>query len=404
MRSRERMLAAINHEEPDRVPFYCWCFGFRPPQYLRWNRNNREVTHWYTMRLEHIHTLPQPWALKDDFRRVEKWLSIGLDDVLDVSVPWGIHPDVKVRGFKEKGSRVTEYETPKGKLKHIMRIPDGDQIEGWIIPPEEPRLFEDFNLPLDLEQPVSSPEDIPKLRYLLCGLSPVQIEEYKDRVKKVSKFAEEKGVMVQAWSAFGMDAVVWMCGMEGAIYLSQDHPDAFEELLEIVYSFDRQRVEAAIEAGGVDVIVERGWYSSTDFWSPEHFRKFTLPYLKRISQMVHQAELLFGYVIDKGVMTLMEEILEAGVDLLYFIDPVQDSVDLSELKSQLKGRLAVVGGLNSSVTLGSGSPEEIRSAVREAIEVLSPKGGFILSPVDALYPDTPWKNLKLAIDTWKETC
>jgi len=37
------------------------------------------------MRLDHIHTLPQPWDVSQDFKRVEAWLSLGIDDVLDVS-------------------------------------------------------------------------------------------------------------------------------------------------------------------------------------------------------------------------------------------------------------------------------------------------------------------------------
>ncbi|MCJ7752614.1 MAG: uroporphyrinogen decarboxylase family protein, partial [Armatimonadetes bacterium] len=81
MTSKERMLAAIRREEPDHVPLYSWVFGFAPPQRLRWERNGREVSHWYTGRMEHIHTLPEPWELADEFRRVEAWLSLGVDDV-----------------------------------------------------------------------------------------------------------------------------------------------------------------------------------------------------------------------------------------------------------------------------------------------------------------------------------
>ncbi|MFN2132572.1 MAG: hypothetical protein ACK2VD_18750, partial [Anaerolineae bacterium] len=95
MRSKERILAAWEGRAADHVPLTTWCFGFPAPERLRWERDGREVTHWYSMRMEHIHTLSQPWSLEDDFRRVLAWHSIGVDDVLDVSVPWSVDPEVR---------------------------------------------------------------------------------------------------------------------------------------------------------------------------------------------------------------------------------------------------------------------------------------------------------------------
>jgi len=73
MTSKERMITAIKGEEPDRVPLYCWVFGFTAPEHLRWREEGREVLYWYTMRLEHIHTLPEPW----DLSRISKGSSVG---------------------------------------------------------------------------------------------------------------------------------------------------------------------------------------------------------------------------------------------------------------------------------------------------------------------------------------
>src|SRR5512140_369176 len=88
MNSKERLLAAINGQPADHVPLTTWCFGFPAPKQLRWETNGRPVPYWYSKRLEHIHTLPQPWELEDEFKRAEAWLSLGIDDVLEVSVPW----------------------------------------------------------------------------------------------------------------------------------------------------------------------------------------------------------------------------------------------------------------------------------------------------------------------------
>jgi uroporphyrinogen-III decarboxylase len=79
-------------------------------------------------------------------------------------------------------------------------------------------------------------------------------------------------------------------------------------------------------------------------------------------------------------------------------------VDLGALRERLRGRFAVAGGINSSVTLGKGDAREIRTTVRSAVQTMGQGGGFILAPVDALFPDTPWESVKTLIDAWHEVC
>ena len=95
------------------------------------NKNGRDVPFWYTMRLEHIHTLPEPWTVQDDFQRVLRWFSLGLDDVLEVSPPWSAHPDVTFRDWQEPPTPSEpywwpgrEYQTPAGVLLHKVRRTD----------------------------------------------------------------------------------------------------------------------------------------------------------------------------------------------------------------------------------------------------------------------------------------
>jgi hypothetical protein len=409
MDSRTRLLTTIAGEEPDHVPLYCWVFGFKAPKELRWTEKGCEVTHWYTMRLEHIHTLPQKWDIQQDFLRVDRWLSLGLDDVLDVSVPWSVHPDVTIREWKQPPSAqkpntilCREYDTPAGVLRHLIRQTEEYQGEGWVIQPDHPELFEDFNIPRGVEHAVSSPSDLPKLRYLLCDATSAQLASFRERMAQVKKFADERKVLVQGWSAFGMDGIVWLCGLEGAVMAAMENPAFFQELVDTMYDFDKRRTEIMLDVGGVDMVVQRGWYSSTPFWSPALFRRFVLPHLKDLATMAHQAGALFAYVMTTGLMSMLDELKEADIDLLYFVDPVQDNIDLKVFKQRLEGKFAIAGGINSGVTLGCGTPDEIREAVYSAVHDLAEGGGFILSPVDALFPDTTWDNVKIMIEAWRK--
>ena len=409
MNSRERLLAAINCQEPDHVPLLCWCFGFTAPKHLRWVQDGREVEHWYTMRLEHIHTLPEPWDVEQDFRRVKVWLSLGLDDVLEVSAPWGMHPEVTFRDWIEPPTAgepypllCREYRTPAGPLRHIVRRTGEGTAPGWVVQPGTLPLIEDYNIPRGVKHAVVDEGDLAKIRYLLQGPDEKQRAAYRERMALVSRFAAEQGVLVQGWSAFGMDGVIWLTGVERAIFAAMTEPEFFQELVDAVWAWDRARTEVMLDVGGVDMVVQRGWYSSIEFWSPRLFRQFVLPHLKDLAALTHQAGIKFAYTMTMGVLPLANELLQAGIDLLYYVDPVQDRADMVEVKRAIAGRMAIAGGINSGVTLASGSPDEIRQAVRAAVAALAPGGGFILAPVDALFPDTPWASVEAMIEAWKQ--
>ncbi|MDD5483697.1 MAG: uroporphyrinogen decarboxylase family protein [Kiritimatiellae bacterium] len=409
MTSRERMLAAISGQKPDHVPLYAWVFGFKAPEHLTWERDGHKRTFWYTGRLEHLHRLPQAWNIEDDFKRAETWLSLGLDDVLDVSVPWNsdarvtfadsLHP--AHQDGREYPVMTREYQTPDGPLRHSVQKTNEEEKPGWVIQPDCVPLIEDFNIPRAVKHLVAAPEDAAKIKWLFQGPDKSQQAWFEERMRKAAGFAGERGVMAQAWSAFGMDAAVWFAGAEGAIMLCMEHPDAFAELLGAIHAADKARTALALQYP-VDMVCQRGWYSSTDFWSPSIFKKYLKPHIAELAGMAHKAGKKFGYVMTTGVMTLGVELMDAGVDLLYYVDPVQDHADLAKAKEMFGGKMAVAGGVNSGVTLATGTPAQVRAEVKTALDIFGKDGGFVLSPVDALFPDTPWNNVETMIAAWKQ--
>jgi uroporphyrinogen-III decarboxylase len=409
MTSKERMLAAIRHEKPDHVPLYCWTFGYTSPERLRWQREGQEVAHWFSGRLEHLHTLPEPWSVADDLHRVDAWLSEGIDDVLDISIPWAtsdkahwadstLPPSAATDGYQVL---VREYETPDGPLKHAVKWLEEDPQSGWVVQPKHVPLIEDYNVARATQHLISQPEDVHKIAWLYQAPGAREIDWVRDRMGRLLPFAQDRGVLLQAWSAFGADATVWFAGAEGAVMLCMEHPEVFEQLLDIIQAVDMARTELAL-AAGVDMVVQRGWYSSTDFWSPRLFREHFQPRIAELASLAHSHGKLFGYVMTTGVTTLGEELARAGVDLLYYVDPVQDHVNLVDAAARFKGSMAVAGGVNASVTLARGSAEETRAAVSHALDAFGREGGFILSPVDALFPDTPSSNVDAMVQCWRD--
>ena len=407
MKFRERVLAAWNGSGYDHPPFTTWCFGFNAPEGSRWRRNGRTVERWFSLRMEHIRTLPQAWTLEDDFQRVLAWQALGIDDVLDVSVPWGMDPRVSwTDSVAEAGASdpcpvmVREYSTPSGSLRHAVRKTGEDPGKGWVVQPDHVPLFEDYNIPRAVEHLLSRPEQVPAAAHLYRGLDASQLDWLARRLEQVGAFARRHGVAVQAWSAFGMDAVVWFMGVEAAVFMAVDHPGAFGALFKGITEADHARTEAAARRPEVDMIVERGWYSSTDFWSPALLDRFLFPHIAQLAALAHRHGKKFAYVMTTGVEALGTRLVDAGVDVLYFIDPVQDTLTVARARELLGGRLTLLGGVNS--TTSGGAPNGIRDQVRRAMEALADTGRFVLHPMDALHPDTAPEGLETAIQAWKE--
>ena len=148
------------------------------------------------------------------------------------------------------------------------------------------------------------------------------------------------------------------------------------------------------------MIVQRGWYSSTDFWSPRLFEEHVYSRVAELAAIAHSHGKLFGYVMTTGVEILGPRLADAGVDALYFIGPVQDAVSLERARDLLSGKMTLVGGINAT-SLVAGDVRGIEGEVKRAMEILGPTGRFILHPVDALFPDTRWENVDAMLRAWK---
>jgi uroporphyrinogen-III decarboxylase len=155
-------------------------------------------------------------------------------------------------------------------------------------------------------------------------------------------------------------------------------------------------------AGGVDLYIRRAWYEGCDFVSPSFYREAILPRLKSEADLVHQYGTRFGYICSSGTRPMLDFYLQAGIDVLIGIDPVQGTyTDMPLMKQKLGGRICLWGGVSGAVTVEMGTEAEVRAAVRQAIQTLGPEG-FVLSPVDNITVDAPrtWHNIDHLIDEW----
>ena len=392
MSSRERMLATIEHQETDYLPCSFMIFAA----------------------LRH--------TCGDQFEFVRRQVAMGLDTFVGLPVreakrdratseqgdlhglPVRFPGNVQVHDWREDKPGEPypilhrEYSTPAGNLSTSV-IRTDDWVHGDRVP-----LFDDFVVPRATRRLVNGPEDLPALRYLLASPTADEIREFRENARLAKGLARELDLMTLGeWSAL-FDTACWLCGMQDLVIAALERPDYLHELLDVIGEWNRVRGDVILDEG-VDVFVRCVWYETCDFLSPSLYRSFILPDLRAEAERCHAAGAKLAVISTSSFTPLLDLYAEAGVDVLIGADPVQDArADLPLTKHKLAARVAIWGGVNGFVTVETGSPADVRQAVRHAVETLGPGGGFILSPVDNVVDGSPttWANVEAFIDEWRE--
>ncbi len=386
MTSRQRLLAAMDHQSVDHTPLLLRFWSLGGPE----------------------DNIPFNW--RDEVQRVQATLALGLDDTLLLQPPLGYTEEYHPEGLPGVSSRVERL--PPGaaegqpRLRKVFRSPAGElattvrQTNDWPHG-EDVHLFDDYNLSRLVEPLVKSQADLPRLRGLLANPAPEQVDEWRLHAAQLKAEAGRLGVVLDGgWCALG-DAAMWLCGMERILYGQMDDPDFIAGLLDVLLEWELGRIDLLL-AAGVDEVVHMAWYESTDFWTPRAYRRLLRPRLEQIIRRVHARGARFRYIMTKSWKPYREDFLEMGIDCLTGVDPVQDQLDLQEVKRQVGGQVCLMGGLNSAVMLDQWDEPRIRQAVQQALEIMAPGSGFILYPVDAIFNNQPWEKVLYTIQCWKE--
>jgi uroporphyrinogen decarboxylase len=129
-----------------------------------------------------------------------------------------------------------------------------------------------------------------------------------------------------------------------------------------------------------------GW-SASPYMSPADFRKLIKPHYKDlIGQIKGRYPHIKFYLHSHGqIMDLVPDLIECGVDVLNPILPL-DNMDPVRLKREFGDALCFHGGIDVEHVLPFGTVDEVREHVRRAIDILAPGGGYwfkaqVISPV-----------------------
>jgi uroporphyrinogen decarboxylase len=137
-----------------------------------------------------------------------------------------------------------------------------------------------------------------------------------------------------------------------------------------------------------DLATQRG-----PLMSPQTYRTLLKPIYKQYFDFVKsKTEAKIFYHSCGNVVEFIDDLVEIGVDI---INPVQVSAmgDTAALKARFGDRVVFWGAIDTQRVLPHGSVEEVEAQVRRRIHDLGPGGGFVVGPVHNIQPDVPPQNI-----------
>ena len=393
MNSRERVLAALDHQEPDRVPIdlggtrqsgIAASAYHRLKEHLGLNTPTR-VFDLYQMLAEveepvmdrfgaDVVNLNRPAVIFGI--RNEHWKPWQLMDGTPVEVPGGFSP-------------VTE---PSGDL--VLLDPEGAPFARM---PRGGFYFDRLDKypgaahadPEALKLPLLSNEECDHLN---AGAEAYQ--QNSDRAVVVAM-----GPPYELFFGLGTgDFTAWMM----TLATEPDYVRALYEKLVEAWLGNLRRLYDAV--GDRVQIVQFNDDLGTEygpFLSIAMFRDLVMPYYKQGLDWIHQNT---GWKVfmhnDGAIFDLIPTLVEMGVDIL---NPVQTSakgMDPVKLKHEFGERIVFWGGAcDSQSTLAFGTPEEVAREVEGNLRVFAPGGGYVLGAVHNIQAGVPPENILALFDT-----
>jgi uroporphyrinogen decarboxylase len=334
MDSRERVLTALHHEQPDRIPVDLWA---EPGV---WSRLRQDLQ------------LPADDAVRDA-------LSV---DVRYISPEYP--PDTRTGGVRqnmwgerwEKVSTVfgLEWEHTKGALHDAGTL-------------EDARLF-----------PWPSCDQV----------------DYSRLAEQVKR-CEGHAIFYGNADFFERPGLVR--GLENILMDVLVNPELVEYLQERFISFFIEDFYRTMEACGrkIDVfwaLTDLGTQERL-LMGRETMERFIFKPLRKMADVVHREGVKLMFHSCGAVREVIPELIACGVDILNPLQPAARGMEPAGLKKDFGADVAFHGGIDIQFLLPRETPETVATETERVAGVLGAGGGYVLSPSHNIQLDTPTANI-----------
>ena len=404
MNSRKRVLTALDHQEPDRIPVD-----------LSGHRSSGIAGLVYPKLREYLGLPPKPIRVYD----VVQQLAIVDEDVLD---RFGVDTIEMGRGFCLEEKDWTPWTLPDGTP---CLVPAWTKIERdgnrWVIRSPSGRVI--AHMPdgsLYFEQtyyPFAEKDDLDAIgdemaESMWTGIAsppgPVTPDQLTAGAKQLREKTDRAVIGLFGGNLFETGHFLYR--NDNFMMLLAAEPQRAHQFLDKLVEMHLANLETFLAAVGdyIDIILfgdDLGMQTGP-MMSPAMYREFFKP---RHQVLWNRAKELADVKVMLhccgGVRELLTDLIEAGLDA---INPVQIScvgMDAAELKAEFGKDLTFWGGgCDTREMLPNMTPDRITEHVKKQVNLLSPGGGFVFQQVHNILANVPPENITAMYDAVNTTC
>jgi len=166
-----------------------------------------------------------------------------------------------------------------------------------------------------------------------------------------------------------------------------------DKRVEFYYEWCRRGLEAG--RGKIDILClgEDLGSQKGPTMSPDMFRNFFRPRIQKFIDLAHNYGAKAMLHSCGSTRILQPQLIEMGLDILDAVQPEPVGMDPEELKREFGDKLTYCGMISTQQTLPRGTVDQCRAEARHRIEVIGKGGGYIFAPAHCIQPDTPLENV-----------
>ncbi len=180
-------------------------------------------------------------------------------------------------------------------------------------------------------------------------------------------------------------------------------PEIVHYCLDRLFNLCYQKTSRIYEAANGDVLVsyvaeDMGSQQGLLF-SPAHIEEFLLPRMKRMIDLAHSSGVYVMHHNDGAVRDILPRMIDIGIDIL---NPVQwpcAGMDRQALKNDFGKQIVFHGAVDNQHTLPFGTPADVRDEVVENLRILGAGGGYIIGPCHNIQAVGPVENVVAMYET-----
>jgi uroporphyrinogen decarboxylase len=357
--SRERLLTALRHEEPDRVPIDLGGFVSTIEE-IPFNKLKDYLgKKWETKCFLRDH-VEIPEELKQMFNVDTRYVR------LKAPSNWKMKLEEDNSWLDEWGTRwkkppTSLYWDPVG---HPLKSASIKDIGTYPWPdPDDPNRFEGVR------------EEAERLRnetdYAIIADTPVY------------------GIFEHSWTCLrGSEFFTDMVLNEGFVHA------LFEKLLEIDTKLFANYMDAVGDLVDVVCVGDDLGSENAPLVSPEMYRKLIKPYQAKLWGSIKAKTDAYLFLHSCGsIYKLIPDLIEMGVNILNPVQVAAKDMDSKKLKSEFGKDLSFWGGIDTQKVLPFGSTQDVEAEVKKRLSDLAPGGGYVLNAVHCIQPGVPPENI-----------